>query len=236
MVRVYHDFSSIMKETNMRLIGIGLAALLTVGCVQQEGFRFGTSEFGVEEIVEQRELRDRSGNQYSEDVPSDLVLIGTVSAFRPLTDKNTQDIYAKYLAFSKQIHPDTPPDYSQEEFRDKFAGWTALKTMTIPLVMGNYDYALVPTGMEQAIQFPSSFGTFMIQETGDLLAARINSDGYFIVKQVLCRDGNGYTDCAKNYHKGLFDGRTGKELHTKKLTPMDSGKRIDPKTFTKFVL
>jgi hypothetical protein len=102
---------------------------------------------------------------------------------------------------------------------------------SIPLIMGTYDVALVPNDIHAEIRFPSSFGTVMVQESGDLLAARTNRDGYFFVKQVLCKDGRGYSACAKKYQKGLFNGSTGEELTYKTLIPKESGRRIDPVSY-----
>ena len=161
-------------------------------------------------------------------MPSDLIIVGTASAFRPLTGGNADEIYAEYIAFAERLHVDRSAAYSQEEFVLAFAGWTRIKVFNIPLVYGEYEYALVPNGLHETIRFPSGFGTFLAQESGDLLAARTNVDGYYIVTEILCKDEAGYSACADGYQKGLFDGFTGEELDPRNLTPKDSQKRIDP--------
>jgi len=217
----------------MRCLIVALMVFLTVGCVSQEGIGIVSPDWGVEEIIDQRESRKESVDESIGDVPVDLVVIGNVSAFRPLTEKNGEEIYSEYLEFSKQLNPDKPVAYSAEEFRNEVAGWTKLKYFSIPLVYGHYKIALVPNGIHSEIQFPSGFGTIMVQVAGDLVAARTNNDGYYFVRQVLCKDGQGYSTCAKNYHKGFFDGSTGEEIDRKTLTPKDSGERIDPVNYKK---
>ena len=98
---------------------------------------------------------------------------------------------------------------------------------SIPLVAGRYDYALVPADMQADIHFPSAFGTLMVQETGDLIVAKSNQDGYFLIADVLCEDAEGFASCASKYRKGLFDATTGKELSASSLKPKESGHRID---------
>jgi len=206
-----------------------LIALMTVGCAtSQEGVSFGEHELGVEEIIEQRESRS---DEALGEVPVDLILIGKVSAFRPLSSKNTEEIYAEYVDFASRLNPGRPVSLSAEEFGREIAGWTKLKTFSVPMIVSNYEFALVPIGLHEKIYYPSGFGTVMVQDSGDLVAARINVDGYFLVDKILCKEQSDYSACADNYYKGLFNGATGEELDYKTLTPEDSGKQIDPASY-----
>jgi hypothetical protein len=86
---------------------------------------------------------------------------------------------------------------------------------------------LVPSDIQATIRFPSVFGTLMVQESGDLVVAKSNEDGYFLIVGVLCKDLEDYADCAGKYRKGLFDATTGSELSCSSLEPKESGHRID---------
>ena len=204
--------------------------LLLFGCAAtQEGLYVGeTPKIGAEALVENRQP----------DVAKELILIGATSAFRPFNEANIQEYYSSYEKFSAQIHPNSPPAIDFDEFRDSFSGWTNLKYFSLPIVAGFflpiptglYEDALVPNGLSEQIKFPSSAGTILVQEAGDLLAARTNSDGFYIVKKILCKDVPGYFECAKQYEKGVFDGITGVELDSN-LKKKAYGKVIDTKIF-----
>ena len=216
-----------------RLSIISLLILLG-GCVSQEGVTIVPSAKGAEHIIIQREQAIETGDRDPADVPTNIILVGTVSAFRAFDDADEANkFYEDYVDFAEELHPGGAPEYTAEEFREAIAGWTKVKFFTVPLVVGLYDYALVPVAIREDIRFPSGFGTFMVQEAGDMLAARTNDDGYFVVRELLCKDGEGYAECAENYEKGIFDGVTGEELHSTKLVPKPDGDRIDPDTYLK---
>jgi len=85
--------------------------------------------------------------------------------------------------------------------------------------------------MQARIRFPSAFGTVMVQESGDLVIAKNNEDGYFLIADVLCEDAEDFASCASKYRKGLFDATTGNELSCSTLTPKKSGHRIDTSNY-----
>lgn len=72
--------------------------------------------------------------------------------------------------------------------------------------------------------------TFFFQSGRDLVAARTNSDGAFVIEALLCEDQPGYYECTKRYKYGLFDSRTGQKLKLD-LTRANGGTWIDPETF-----
>jgi hypothetical protein len=214
----------------MRVLVVVFVVMFVAGCAN-EGMRFSSTEWGVEEIVELREVSSEDGSTNERRIPTDLVMIGKVSAFRPLTEKNSEQIFSEYVAFASRVDPSRDAMYSLEEFNREVAGWTMLKVWSIPLIVSNYDYALVPRALHDQLRFPTAGATFLVQDSGDLVAALTNQDGYFFVRKFLCHEGKGYKQCAKKYELGLFDASTGEELDYKSLTPDESGVRIDPATY-----
>jgi hypothetical protein len=189
--------------------------------MSREGVYVGkTPKLGAEALVE----------NHSASLTGQLILIGTVSAFRPFDKRSIEEYYSSYTEFSALVHPGSAPAIGFGEFRKSFSGWTNLKYFTVPAVTGFYEDALVPVGLTEQIKFPSSLGIVMVQEAGDLLAARTNADGFYVVESVLCKDGSAYVECAKQYKKGIFDGATGAQLY-RNLERMPHGYVIDTKTF-----
>lgn len=200
------------------LLPVAMAYLLC-GCVTYEGIALGPSEFGVEELAE---TSGSSGPYGSQRPVRELILVGRVSAFREFNAGNVEDYYAAYAAFAARIHPGEAPAYSASDVREQFSGWTKLRYAS-----GHYEDALVPSGLTARVVFPSVVGTFLIQQSGDLVVARSNHDGYFVISGVLCAVGEGYEKCARQYRSGWYDATTGQELSASSLEPVESGHRID---------
>ena len=230
---IKHESAAVSRVSTQaaRVVQVFFVCFLATGCVSQEGISLGTSDWGAEQIVEQREKREAASDQNLPDVPDELIQIGKVSAFRPITEKNFDDIYSKYVEFAARMNPETSSSLTEVEFREQIAGWTKLKTITVPLLFSGYDYALVPNNVRDEIIFSDSFRTVMVQDSGDLVAAKTNADGYFLVVEKLCQEGYGYFECSGQYEMGLFDASTGEELSYGSLKPKKSGERIDPQTF-----
>ena len=91
-----------MRRTIVLIVGMS-----ALGCVQHE-FSRASSFAGVEELIEQPAVQ---GDPANDAKPDGLILVGTVSAFRPLTGKNFDEIYAEYRDFSELIHPSSPPSF-----------------------------------------------------------------------------------------------------------------------------
>ena len=162
-----------------------------------------------------------------------LIVIGRATVLRAFGPKNTEEIYTDYVDFSTELHPEMKPIYSRTGFEEEFVGWTRLKVFDVVMAAG-YESALVPKDLNEEIQFSTFFGA-SFGDSGDLVAARINSDGHFIVDRVLCSIDEEYSSCVANYNPGLFDGLTGEQLSYSTLTPKKSGMRINPATLKKFI-
>ena len=160
-------------------------------------------------------------------VPPRLILVGEVSSFRKFDDATSSKYYDSYVEFAHDVHPDAGATVTLEQFKEQFEGWTRLRYSQ------HYRDALVPFELGGDVRFPSPAGVFWGQATGDLVAARSNADGFYIVERVLCRDDAEYSACADQYVKGVFDSSTGFELDGK-LRPKNAGKTIDINSY-KFV-
>ena len=162
----------------------------------------------------------KNPSRYHEKCNKQLLIIGRASAFREFDESDYSEFYRKYLELANLIHPGKEPTTSPEAFQQKFAGWTMLSWRNV--AFGNvYEDVLVPKELRWDINFPSSMATVVYAGTGDLLLARSNPDGFFIVERVLCRGRSG--DCG--HPKGIFDAKTGSELDFN-LDRIDGGKRI----------
>jgi hypothetical protein len=159
-------------------------------------------------------------SKYHEKCNKQLLMVGTVSAFREFDEAEYLAFYRKYLELANLVHPGEESSVSLEAFRQEFAGWTMLKWKYLPL--GSlYDDALVPKKLRWHIDFPSSTATVLYQGEGDLLLARSNPDGFFVVESVLCSGKSGLC----GYQQGIFDANTGSELDHN-LDPKSGGKRF----------
>ncbi|MES2603732.1 MAG: hypothetical protein V4603_02280 [Pseudomonadota bacterium] len=216
-------------------IAIVGCSLWLAGCVSHEGIGLLPPTQGAEELLYDAKQTAKATAENAETdtaaLPRQFILIGTVSSLRRFSERSGDRYYERYLKFVERYHPDQAPVLSREDFSQTIAGWTNLKSFTIPLVMGLYRDVLVPASLVDTIRFPSVVGVFVAQEAGDLLAAKTNADGFFVVEAVLCADsGSEYYRCAREYEKGLFDATTGEALGMG-LKPANSGQRIDLSTY-----
>ncbi len=163
--------------------------------------------------------------------PTDVIAVGRATVFRPFSQEEADAYHSEYLEFSEELNPKLAPTYSKEEFRSTFAGWTRLKVYEAPLGMViKYQRVLVPKELQEGIQYvPVLGGQFGVE--GDLLAARMNTDGFFVVSSALCRKDHDYQSCADSYAWGLFDARSGEQLDLDTLQPGEKHSRIDPHNY-----
>jgi hypothetical protein len=159
-----------------------------------------------------------------------LLLVGTTGPFRPAEAQDRDGLYAQYLKAAEVWHPGQPARMSEDNLTGKLAGWASVQTWGIPGVMSMRARVLVSTDVVKDTQFASAAGSFMFGTTGDLIAARSDDDGIVWLERVLCRDSDGYRDCAKQYRSGFFDANTGQELD-KNRKPKLNGTRIDTATY-----
>jgi len=124
-----------------RLLAVASVSILLVGCASMEGLSLAKSDFGVEELAKESKDQPGSEDHAADAKSSELLLVGTVSAFRKFNEDKVERFYEQYAAFAERIHPGKEPTYTEPDFRERIAGWTKLKTLSIPLVVGMYDYA-----------------------------------------------------------------------------------------------
>lgn len=114
------------------------------------------------------------------------------------------------------------PAVSNEQFIAEFAGWSRLKFFGVPGVLSGYEDVLVPQRLRWRIDFPSSAATILYQGSGDLVLARTNTDGFFVVNKVLCQEGADFQSCARHYPQGIFDAISGAQVDIS-MKALDSG-------------
>ncbi|CAN0622870.1 conserved exported protein of unknown function [Burkholderia multivorans] len=160
-----------------------------------------------------------------------IVLVGSVGPLRKVEPKDRPQLYVAYAKDATKWHPDHEPYLSESEFVAQMAGWTTMETFSIPGMITLRQPALVQDSDVDNITFASTFASFMVGATGDLVAAKSNSDGVMVIEKVLCKDANpDYRTCAAQFEKGHFDANTGAELD-RAMKPKQSGVHIDPATF-----
>jgi hypothetical protein len=143
---------------------------------------------------------------------SGRILIGTVPGYRRVDGEDNARFYELYRKLAPHA-VDGSPMLTQDEFAATIAGWTRLKVLTLPLAQGfREEEVLIPSHLGGDIGLPLNAGNFAEQEAGDLLVARTNADGFFVVEAVLCREGQDYAACASAYQSGLFDAASGMKI------------------------
>ncbi len=159
-----------------------------------------------------------------------VIVVGTVSAYREIAPKDTESEYENYAKSFERWEVDRQPDLRLEDFSSNIRGWTRVKLFHVPMVLATYVKALVPAEGAEDVDFEPAISTFLFQSGRDLVAARTNSDGAFVIEALLCKDQPGYYECTKRYKYGLFDSKTGQKLRLD-FKRADGGPWIDPETF-----
>jgi hypothetical protein len=200
------------------------------------GFRFltalATTCWLVGTVSAQTDSLAFSNQRGTEPAPvaSGRILIGTVPGYRRVDGEDNARFYEMYRKLAPHA-VDGMPALTQDEFAATIAGWTRLKVFTLPLAQGfREEEVLIPSSLSADIGLPTTAGKFAVQEAGDLLVARTNADGFFVVEAVLCRDGQDYSACASAYQQGVFDAASGMKIgHDGQVAP--AGARIDVNTY-----
>jgi hypothetical protein len=162
--------------------------------------------------------------------PVGRILIGTVPAYSRV-DGDSGKFYELYRKLAPNAGVDSSPALSGDEFRATIAGWAQLKVFTLPFGDASHEEeVLIPASLTRDIGLPTNSGTFAVHEAGDLLVARTNADGFYVVEAVLCREGPEYAACARAYRQGIFDAASGMKLGHDGATPA-AGNRIDINTY-----
>lgn len=218
-----------MPARHLKFVLLLVGGALSTGCVSQEGIGVGTQPYVSVGMVKYSRLPNAEPEEGDERV-ANVTLIGTLSAYRGFDADDYEREYEKYAKGFEKWESGTEPNLSFEGFSETMAGWTNVKVFGIPLIAAAYMKALVPRDVIGEVDFESGFGTFLLQSSSDLVAAVSNDDGAFVVKELLCPDTQGFTECKKQYHRGIFEAATGKELRSK-LRIKEDGVHIDPATF-----
>ena len=210
-----------------------LAIAICSGCVTAEGIHLGSDPYVNQGFVKYGRLPDAPPETDPDDSKSavtGLIVVGTVSAFREIKPEDAEAEYRKYVRAFESWEADRHPNLGSEEFSRTIRGWTRIKVFGVPLLFAGYVKALVPVEITEDVDFEPVIATFLLQTSSDLVAARTNSDGAFVVETLLCEDRASYSECAQSYEKGVFDATTGLKLDGK-LKVSESGPRIDPISF-----
>jgi len=160
------------------------------------------------------------------------IVIGTASAFHRFNNYGLEQYYNEsYVPTAREAHPDAEASMSMDEFGSRFAGWVKLKFgVGTSVIGGHYQPALIPVALKEQIEYSSSVGAILGNQSGDLVAATNNIDGSFVIDTILCKDDPSFHICARKYERGYFDADKGYQL-TLKFTPMVPGRKIDVNTY-----
>lgn len=168
-----------------------------------------------------------------------LVMVGTVGPLRAFNDRTdaVRDYWRSYGRPTASQHPEPPSGFlSESDYADKVAGWASMEVASVPGVGSTRVPVRVPRALVKTITFPPAGTSYFGQRTGDLVAGVSNDDHWILVTKVLCKDsfaqdgGKQFRECAKDYVRGRFDARTGKELG-KTPAARPGGSVIDPVTY-----
>lgn len=215
---------------------------LTACSTTQDGVKIGfghspsTSDIGkirdqVEQNAQSATAKEVVAGALAGKTKAGITMVGSVGPLRKVDGDARHRFYASYTADAMKWHPGGKPDLSEQSFVSTVAGWTSVETFGIPGVMNIRQTTLVKDADVGNIGFPSTLGSALGGMTGDLVVAKSNSDGVFIIEGVLCKDSAAdYRDCAHKYEKGRFDMVTGRELD-RDMKPKAGGVRIDPVTY-----
>lgn len=194
--------------------------MMTACSVKKEGIALGsvTYEFGS---IDHKRCSAKS-------CPKEVILIGEVSAYRDLGNDSERE-YEKYQKAAKKFLATQPISMDKSQFDSSIKGWTNLQVFYIPLVIAGYTTAIILKN-EEEIHYPSTIETFLVQGTGDLVFARSNSDGVFVIEKRLCNSKFEFSKCRKRYSRGIYSAASGLELD-RKFIKKKKGKKIDLRTY-----
>ncbi len=217
----------LMTLRNVCLVAV---AVVCTGCVSAEGVSLGQQPYINSGFTKYGGHPDRAETDSNPRVTG-LILVGTVSALREFDEEDKITEYEKYARAFEAWGTDKPPELSAADFVRTMTGWTKIKFAGVPLLGAAYCKALVSVDSVSTVDFEPSLATFMLQTSSDLVAARTNSDGAFVIDSLLCKDDqDDFAECSRRYRKGMFDADSGLKIKSKLKTDPD-GPRIDPVTY-----
>ena len=213
-----------------------LGSVLSSGCVSYEGVGFSKVSYinpGMQKFARLEGESDYGDTEKEAAERTDIteaIGIGTVTVFREFEIDEYEKAYARYVENFEDWGVGRGPSVSLEEFRNRYAGWTRIRVLHVPLILGQYMAVLVHRSVVGEVEFESGVATVILDTSSDLVATVTNEDGAFVVAEMLCRDKKGYHACKDQYHRGVFDAATGRELGSKGKFKED-GYRIDVTTY-----
>ncbi|HEU4619459.1 MAG TPA: hypothetical protein VFV10_15585 [Gammaproteobacteria bacterium] len=218
-----------------------LAVVMCAGCASShEGAKLASAPYVDAALVEYGRLPERpdhlheAHNTDSGSNITGLIAIGTVTVLREYTQESFKAEYDDYSESFATWGSGLDPTLTFDEFSETMSGWTLVRFFQVPMLYGLYAKSLVPKSLAANVQFDTPFAAVMVGASGDLVAARTNADGAFVLTAVLCKrqptSGFVSEQCAESYEPGIFDAATGKQL-TSKLALKRHGRRIDLQTF-----
>ena len=225
-----------MSFFRYRIALLALVGVLLTGCVNYEGVGFkrmsyineGMQKYG--RLEGETDYGDTAKEAAERSDVSEAIAIGTVTVFREYEGDDYEKAYTRYVENFEDWGVARGPSVSLEQFKDRYAGWSRIKGFHIPLVGAAYIPVLVHRSVVGEIEFESGVSTVLLATSSDLVATISNEDGAFVLAKMLCRDTKGYHACKDQYHRGIFDAATGRELDGKGKFKED-GYRIDLTTY-----
>lgn len=218
-----------------------LACVYLCGCstAQPLGIRPGTlGVLSAEDLGRSpAQTNDEGTSEAERIVVNGLIVVGRVTDFQAIEYDEFESVYkGQYLAFYEKWHGDGDPALSMGQFANTIGGFTKIAAWRFNglglIGAQKVTYALVPNRLEDGIQVPSVVDRFFWTGTSDLVAAKTNDDGVFVIKRVLCQEGPEFDQCSKGYAKGLFEATTGTAID-EDLKPITGGPSIDIESFVK---
>lgn len=221
----------------MKRLTIVAAALALAACsTTYEGLRFGVGTGHSDEYVakQRREAAARVPAEVAQQASSwagssraEVIVVGEAAVLSPMAPAQRQVFYQEYAKAAAQRVPGRHLDLDEKRFVAEIGGWSTIETYGVAGLLRFEQPAAVRAADIGRIRFASVVGNLLLGATGDLVAARSNTDGLLVIERVLCREGEpDRSACAQRYAKGQFDGR-GAELDSD-LKVKPGGRRIDP--------
>lgn len=220
----------------MKRLAMGAAALALAACsTTYDGVRVGVGTGHSDDyLAKQRQEAAgrvpaeivRQASSWAGSSRADVIVVGEAAALSPMAPDQRQVFYQEYAKAATRHVPGRHLALDEQRFVAEIGGWSTIETFGAAGLLRFEQQAAVRAADIGNIRFASVLGN-LLGVTGDLVAARSNSDGLLVIERVLCRKGDpDRSACAQRYAKGQFDGH-GAELNSD-LNVRPGGRRIDP--------
>lgn len=218
-----------------------VSAVFCVGCVTKQGIGLPSAGPSKAEIAEFN-ARNRLGAESIDpnvfprktslvpesDEPK-VVIIGHIMA---LTNFDQADLNKRYDTYLKQVKSrSAEPDFTREWYLATGSGETAVRFSGYTGVYSRWFKAEIPRDLIQQMSFASTLGSFMLNTSGDLVAAeRSPKTGTWITRLLCSEKTSDYGKCSNQYVRGIYQSADGREIDDK-LRLIVGGRTIDPQTY-----